>query len=57
MEDLLAAILRGDATEWPFSGAEAEQRYLEVAFHHRLGPLVARQLRRAQVLAQMDRPI
>ncbi len=49
--DLLAAVLRGDATEWPVShGAAGGQAFLDAAVEHRVEPLVVWRLRRAGTL-------
>lgn len=51
MDDLLAAILRGETTDWPSAGAEAEQAFLAAARRHRVEPLVAWHLQRTGALA------
>ena len=46
MEVLLAALVRGDQVEWPFTGTAAEQQFLDAAQRHGVVPLVAWQHRR-----------
>ena len=46
MEVLLAALVRGDQVEWPFTGTAAEQHFLDAAQRHGVVPLVAWQHRR-----------
>ena len=46
MEVLLAALVRGDQAEWPFTGTAAEQQFLDAAQRHGVVPLVAWQHRR-----------
>ena len=45
MRELLTAILRGEATEWPAARPDAELRFLESALYHGVEPLVAWRLR------------
>ena len=53
MDDLVAAILRGDPVEWPPDGGRLEQqRFLEAAERHGVLPLVAHQLHRTNSLAR-----
>jgi hypothetical protein len=49
-EELLAAVVRGDATHWPPGGAVTERSFMEAAHAHGLQALVGRQLRKAGVL-------
>ena len=46
MEVLLAALVRGEQVEWPFTGTAAEQQFLDAAQRHGVVPLVAWQHRR-----------
>ena len=46
MDALLAALVRGDQVEWPFTGAAAERQFLDAAREHGVVPLVAWQHRR-----------
>ena len=46
MDVLLAALVRGDQAEWPFTGTAAEQQFLDAAQRHGVVPLVAWQHRR-----------
>ncbi len=46
MEVLLAALVRGDQPQWPFTVTAAEQQFLEAAQRHGVVPLVAWQHRR-----------
>jgi hypothetical protein len=46
MDALLAGVVRGDATRWPFVDDDRALRFLEAAARHGVQPLVARQLRR-----------
>ena len=50
MEALLAALVRGDPAEWPFTEKPAEQDFLDAARQHGVVPLVAWQDRRRGVL-------
>ena len=46
MEAMLAALVRGEQVDWPFTGAAAERQFLDAAREHGVLPLVARQQRR-----------
>jgi hypothetical protein len=46
MDVLLAAVVRGDETRWPFVADDSARRFFEAAARHGVQPLVARQLRR-----------
>ena len=49
MEALLAALVRGEQVDWPFTGAAAEQQFLDAAQRHGVVPLVAWQQRRLRI--------
>ncbi len=46
MDAMLAALVRGDQVDWPFTGAAAERQFLDAAREHGVVPLVAWQQRR-----------
>lgn len=50
IENLLAALVRGDQIAWPFAGAQAEQDFLDAARNHGVLPLIGWRHRRQNVL-------
>lgn len=57
MDALLAAIVRGDRVEWPFTDPSAERLFLDAARRHGVVPLVARQLRRSEPRERWPEPV
>lgn len=49
-ETVLAAVLRGDETRWPFTDDQAAQAFLDAVARHGIQPLITRQIRRGILL-------
>ena len=58
MDDLIAAILRGESARWPAAAGREEQMcFLRAATGHGVLPLLAHQLHRAKTLDQWPEPL